>query len=120
MSEQNSPLQRFSGGDGGLIYDMRGPWVRFEDHLKALNTERSLADDRVEQAEKEAAKRPSTSEPPSPTNADFHPARRQLFEAVKALRALGWSDGDIVFGAELDPEQPTSSFSQPPQGGDQR
>ncbi|HEY6731953.1 MAG TPA: hypothetical protein VI039_13135 [Solirubrobacterales bacterium] len=106
--EEPISIQRYSlgldtAGKPRLVYDMHGEVVRFSDHEKAVNTERALADARVEDAAKAAA------EPCEPTqSADFHPARKQLFEAVKALRALGWSDGDIIFGAELEPDQPTT------------
>jgi hypothetical protein len=102
----SSPVQRYSLGlDRGkprLFYDMRGEVVKFPDHLRALATERRLAEDRVASERQRVESEQPEAEKPSHT--EFHAARGALSEAVTTLRKIGWGDGDIIFAAGLDPE----------------
>lgn len=116
-----SPLQRYvpalaASGEPELRYDMHGDWVRFDQHLKALNTERALAEDRVLEAQKSARadKKPAENGPPRSPHGAARAARDQILEAVKVFRELGWDDGDIIFAAELELGPPSVSLASTP------
>lgn len=123
MNQPALSVQRFalgldSEGNPKLLYDMRGEVVRFGDHQRALTAEREVA---IQKPQAEAA--PGEEAPP--TSSEIHAARRGLYDAVKVLRRHGLSDGDIVFAAELDPEEPitfvpgASQPDTPTEEGDQ-
>lgn len=112
VAERSSPVQRYalgrdSEGQPRLVYDMQGGVVRFCDHLKALNAERALSKLDLKAAAKARAEAPPVAGPPRTATANqrAQASGKALKAAVKDLRELGWSDGDIVFCGELAPGQ---------------
>jgi hypothetical protein len=106
MSEPLISVQRYSlgldsKGRPQLVYDMQGAVVRFPDHLKALNTDRALAKLDAEEAADKCGEVAAPDTTPLPSN--VHAFHRALKDAIKGLRDLGWSDGDITFAGELTP-----------------